>query len=1727
MPLTRYQIRNEYGLADPELYKAADKDDPEALLEGVAMAGLVGVLRQLGDLAEFAAEIFHGLHEEVMTTAARGHGLMARVQQLEAEFPSIEKALLSQTNHSPFFASSGVDCHPNLQMEQNLIARGDLPRFVMDSYEECRGPPQLFLLDKFDVAGAGACLMRYTDPSFFKVETASSGIATVDIQREKKIRKKKKGSRYRNGETPEVVQTSHTKLHELLLQEHFENGHSDPARLVKLKRRQINGSPFDLKPGKSYMEKFVLTPSPERKQVCEDSVTRSPLKFTLDNSSESGYEIHEVSVVSPAKKSLNGVESTSSSPSEQEAMLKPVKDELDGEAVDSGIIKVLDPIVDRGMDELPPTVYKMAIEEELLVDADIKREGTVDGDHSDDMASEVDNYMDALTTMDSEMETDNEYKAKNAPDFINLRIQGADSDANEEQLDFQANSSDSQSIGNSSLSEGGNSLFKKGTSSSSYSDTLYNLVENTVSDGEGAGKWFPSATSTENHATNVTDLPSDHPPVYAETGITESHHLVTFNDTREDKIPDPVEASCSSCPTDSNPVFLHSVPVAHSMVSPLSGPELVEASSASTELGSKSPHCERNGLYPTDSFVALTDIPSQMGHDASLPDSSKSHSVDVLDHEDPDMLTDAVVHVSNMSDLATEKRVSDDSVNEVLQTDCAAEHSTLTPAEEQFPHSALPVVELDAGVPSLPDNSNVVKPDGLVSKADDEISTREGSAEISTPVVDTLESECINEHQFSDVTVDASQEELDSTKLRLPCSEENVKLEEISEGPDAEEKNAFMKKVDITRGDASYFEHESCSSDKPTPEDHVNLADDVTETVQAEEMAVSTAATSGVDAEEKNAFTKKVDITRGDATSFEDESCSLDKPTPEDHVNLADYVTETVKAEDMAVSTATTSGVDVEEKNAFTKKVDITRGDATSFEDESCSDKPTPGDHVNLADDVTETVKAEEMAVSTAVTSGVDAEENNAFTKKVDITRGDATSFEDESCSDKPTPEDHVNLADDVTETVKAEDMAVSTAATSGVDAEEKNAFTKKVDITRGDAASFEDESRSEKPTPEDHVNLADDVTETVKAEDMAVVSIAATSGVNNEDVSNVICPSSELVCSPPRNSTEMVESFSISEDPNQTTLNLDEVTSAKCLSESQVKMEVTSTDWDSNSYKPVSEDYQNQEVIEVHNPSSEVSNQESESKDNHQSHCGEVGDNTVCSPVCYPPESGNGLEQSIEVQANQISSESMHADDASSLLSSQTSSAGYLLGPGIPLDHTSELQSDQLDRRCLKSGEASSRSADVQSEQIQNLHNMTEERCPDPSSLKDLSSQEFLLQSACQGHNVTDQATNPFDSAFPSFGVLPVPETSQVNPEAMPPLPPLPPMQWRLGKIQPGPLDADRDMMDHSQRTSQPIETFIVDQKVQFDFLALDREIVHPSNPFLSLPVEDSQRSQHLTTELLGNSLLPTRVLSEMPTIDNDAQYQQDDLLSDRTQSVNSSLALSEMPDERHEHAFLQLGGESTQFSSNPFSLEPGINDTAALNDPMPTQGLPICLFNQSAPETGLEVKFPGQSSQNAEGEQQGNSSGKSAVPLNTEEEQHHHDFVTSHGLPIWPPTTLGMAPPTYEVGKTNGKKIPRPRNPLIDAVAALDKSKLRKVAERVRPQLGPKVEERDSLLEQIRTKSFNLKPATVTRPSMQGVQGPKTNLKVAAILEKANAIRQALTGSDEDDDSDSWSDS
>ncbi|KAL4557811.1 hypothetical protein LXL04_036003 [Taraxacum kok-saghyz] len=396
MPFSRYQIRNEFSLADPELYKAADKDDPEALLEGVAMAGLVGVLRQLGDLAEFAAEIFHGLHEEVMVTATRGHGLLVRVQQLESDFPPIERAFLSQTGHSAFFSSSGIGWHPNLQTDQNLITKGDLPRFVMDSYEECRGPPRLFLLDKFDVAGAGACLKRYTDPSFYRVEASSFEMRNTETHRDKNVRKtKKKGSRWKNGETPDVFQPSHVKLHQLLLEERMQNGASEPSRHVKLKKREIK-FPFDTETGKGYMESLLSSP-PEDKLVHE-----VPIRPGLEN--------HEGSIVNSPSQNGSPFESPSidKSMNNMPGLMIPDLPEND-----SG--------VSSGIEE------EEVEEKHMSDDRNHKADNVIaDGYESDDVVSEGENYVDALATMESEIETETEVRGNSDPSVEQIQSHFSD-----------------------------------------------------------------------------------------------------------------------------------------------------------------------------------------------------------------------------------------------------------------------------------------------------------------------------------------------------------------------------------------------------------------------------------------------------------------------------------------------------------------------------------------------------------------------------------------------------------------------------------------------------------------------------------------------------------------------------------------------------------------------------------------------------------------------------------------------------------------------------------------------------------------------------------------------------------------------------------------------------------------------------------------------------------------------------------------------------------------------------------------------------------------------------------------------------------------------------------------------------------------------------------------------------------------------------------------------------
>ncbi|XP_010509117.1 PREDICTED: protein SCAR2-like [Camelina sativa] len=486
MPLTRYQSRNEYGLADPDLYQSADKDDPEALLEGVAMAGLVGILRQLGDLAEFAAEMFHDLHEEVMATASRSHGLMARVQQLEAEFPSIEKALLCQTDHSPFFSNKGVEWHPNLQLEQSVVTRGDLPRCVMDSYEECRGPPRLFLLDKFDISGAGACLKRYTDPSFVRLETSSYEESWDNIQKEKKSQKaKRRASQWRNGGTPENALSSHAKLHELFLEEHLEtHHHSDPARVVKLKTRKLDGCTLISKSGESYMEKFVQTRVDSK--ISYEIITQNPglLTWNMDSSRDIVTDIPEISMVDAMEKSHGGSSAEVSLPSEQENV---ANGNLNGGLIEKDIETVPE---STSYSEVPGTTFTKDSQTNLNEKPGLFQQRS----YSEDLTSDADNYVDAPATMELETETDDECRTKNRSDALKDGNHHTFSDADEERMDDPPQFSFFHSNGNTPVSENGRSSFGKRSTSYSYSDTASVSIDD-QSDGEKLSGCLPSTSS--------------------------------------------------------------------------------------------------------------------------------------------------------------------------------------------------------------------------------------------------------------------------------------------------------------------------------------------------------------------------------------------------------------------------------------------------------------------------------------------------------------------------------------------------------------------------------------------------------------------------------------------------------------------------------------------------------------------------------------------------------------------------------------------------------------------------------------------------------------------------------------------------------------------------------------------------------------------------------------------------------------------------------------------------------------------------------------------------------------------------------------------------------------------------------------------------------------------------------------------------------------------------------
>ncbi|XWS12519.1 hypothetical protein CRYUN_Cryun37aG0096200 [Craigia yunnanensis] len=416
MPLVRAQVRNEYGLGQPELYKEVNREDPKAVLDGVAVAGLVGILRQLGDLAEFAGEVFHGLQEQVMSTASRSHKLMIRVQRIEAALPPLEKAVLAQTSHIHFVYTAGSEWHPRIHNEKNHFIYNDLPRFIMDSFEVCRDPPHLHLLDKFDAGGPGSCLKRYSDPTYFKRASGSSIEEDAEkVPRDKKTRKsKKRRSSHRNGELSRGASLSN-RSGRMQFTSPIVNGRTSSSQTVSTVEMALksdvgeHSNSFDSRTGSGYIEcvfnlgSSILPEEQEPKEVSSRLMQETDT-VGLD------FPVEQTRVIDDSFSHSSSQEQIA--PSSSGVTWDEKAEIVESKAGNWDRDEVLEMNFDADVQETAAAYLANGDQMDTLFnDMDAPQSSSTEN-QNDEIESEPDNYMDALNTIESEFENDIECHTK-------------------------------------------------------------------------------------------------------------------------------------------------------------------------------------------------------------------------------------------------------------------------------------------------------------------------------------------------------------------------------------------------------------------------------------------------------------------------------------------------------------------------------------------------------------------------------------------------------------------------------------------------------------------------------------------------------------------------------------------------------------------------------------------------------------------------------------------------------------------------------------------------------------------------------------------------------------------------------------------------------------------------------------------------------------------------------------------------------------------------------------------------------------------------------------------------------------------------------------------------------------------------------------------------------------------------------------------------------------------
>lgn len=1315
------------------------------------------------------------------------------------------------------------------------------------------------------------------------------------------------------------------RLHQLFLEERIESCFNDPSRLVKLKKRQFSGC-IDSKDGKSYMEKFLETPSPEHKMVYEASVAAPTLHLRSDNTNELGLRILDITTVSPTSKSPGRVSTCSSCLAQEEELKRPINGDVCEE-----IVKMTESTGDHEIETIPN--LQVVLVENQIEYGEGKTESSIDGYRSDEVISEVDNYVDALATMESEMETDNEPRSKHV-NLLKVGEQRSESDANDEHLETIAQLSDSQSLVNSSVSDDGNSSLKRERSSFPCSDTVSSLVDNIQYDSEGTSKALSTIpklcmVDIENMPCNPDYISHSHERKADESGPDNTS-------VHEDKISKSEKVSGDSCfldPITPQPrLDPDSLPPSSLLVEPKlynkSSTNLVNFGSqiSITETGLD---CHRN---------VFLDVPSETVSGAEHTISSEVYHIRDREGVDVNATSENSLHLSNVLGQAVEieavEKVEGTLLQKEYQDDRTIDKQPL-PEIESCPSFILPS---ETSLASTNNSSDDIC-NSIVLKGDDNIVAAEAKYEDLPLAVDFLltqdlkdESIMATEVKYEELTLAADY----SQKQDLDVVDDVLQVEDglAETGVSYSEREANI--VDITSiaddGKVTIFPHADNISDElqlSNPNDtvheiHLNSPEFVTETVNPEGITVPSTAVS---------------------SDYELASpCDLDH---EDSVQYSDVATEKVRADEL-VDSAHCSDV-------VTKKV--------------------PADEVVDSNVATEKFKADGVVGSTSI------EANTATITEVTPKNLDHFSDEGNTSIDKlPTG------------TFQADGFAFDTDPTTVNDANEVVCASSKGLLSTSENMKsdlLENHTGFENPYPDQN---------------------------GFKDTSDYSVEPVEVSCAPLDSKDELVFDHSDSGKIDGID-NLPVPTQTQCTS--------------------VIDD------LSFNAKSLDLRNLESQSNSLHQGDLKEGIEFMSSPPLCLSSAIETSNEPSSELQAKHKEVELIQADDVSS--SSRLEQCIKIRSPGqldeekVELVQSSDPVLQDQSSKCNASEETIQAGRSLSELSIQHPigeFNMTgralQPVLPSEETIKaGYSLSELTIQHPIGELNMTGRTMDKLQPVLPSYILLP--EVPQVNLSEMPPLPPLPPMQWRLGKVQqafPAPPGSE-----------DPLQS-ILPRKAEEKGMCLESsnaEILQPEICF------QDKKHTHVSGPMVHSTMQPP-FSTQLPMISNE-NFQYSSATMDK-QYNNPFLTLPPMPKENPEQDFLSPDGEKVRSDLNLPSLGPTIDVRNCKIDSGSSYGQSFQQpFSNSASEIGLKRDMSQHVSQDIEGEQRNSHvmMGPLSFMMN---EQSQHDLPTTE-QEVASSSNTSLLLSTSGVGLPNGNpptsKLLRPRSPLIDAVAAHDKSKVR----------------------------------------------------------------------------------